>query len=230
MLDQTGFDRRLPQITVEQWELPRVGSRIYRNFGKRAFDIGLVLLILPFLLPLVAGLAALVRLDGGPAFYRQILIGRAGRRFRCFKLRSMIADGEAVLTRYLERHPEERQNWYRSRTLANDPRLTWIGHLLRRTHLDELPMFYNVLLGDMAIVGPHPLSPLEEGHYRAMGGGSYYALNPGMTGPWQVSSYDRHALGARVGYDESYDMSLCLKTDIRLVLTTIITVLREVRL
>ncbi|MEJ2028308.1 MAG: sugar transferase [Maritimibacter sp.] len=231
MFDHTGHTAAFPVHrelgeVAQTLALPQPHSRFYRHYGKRAFDIGFVLIILPFLLPLIAGLAALIRLDGGPAFHIQTRIGQTGRRFRCLKLRSMVVDGEDILTTYLEQHPEERQHWFRNCKLDHDPRVTRIGQILRRASLDELPQFFNVLRGDMSVVGPRPFLPDEEERYRVAGGGAYYAMRPGITGSWQVSSRHRSSFESRILFDDSYDLKLSLHEDLRLILATISVVLR----
>lgn len=205
-------------------EAPR---NFYARFGKRLFDIAFVVLASPILLLTIGLLALLVRRDGGPAFYSQPRIGRNGEVFRFYKLRSMMVDGEATLEGYLEAHPAEREIWNRTQKLENDPRVTRIGRILRKTSLDELPQFLNVLIGDMSVVGPRPFLPDQEARYRAAGGKAYYELRPGVTGLWQVGSRNKTSFEGRVAFDEAYAERIGILTDIRLIFGTFGVVLRS---
>lgn len=193
----------------------------YRDAGKRVFDVLFVLTILPFLLPLIGLLALFVRRDGGPAFYLHKRVGRYGRRFTCFKLRTMVPDGDRRLEMLLAANPDMRAIWNRRQKLDDDPRVTKLGAFLRRSSLDELPQFLNVLIGDMSIVGPRPFLPEQETRYRAGGGGAYYANRPGITGPWQVGSRDRSSFEARVRFDEAYCRKIGLFSDLRTIISTL---------
>jgi exopolysaccharide production protein ExoY len=150
---------------------------LYRRFAKRLFDILFVLLAAPVVLPLVAVLALVICRDGGPAFYVQPRVGRGGRLFRCWKLRSMVPNAEAELAAHLERHLEARQEWAVYQKLKDDPRITPIGRIIRKTSLDELPQFWNVLRGDMSLVGPRPMMLDQSPLYL---GDAYFRLRPGL--------------------------------------------------
>jgi lipopolysaccharide/colanic/teichoic acid biosynthesis glycosyltransferase len=156
----TDFDERKPTASG------RTGSglraHVYGGLPKRLFDLVFVLLVAPFVVPLIGLLALLVRLDGGPAFYMQERVGRGGRRFRMLKLRTMVPDADARLSLHLSGNPRAAAEWARSQKLTDDPRITPMGHLLRRTSLDELPQFINVLRGDMSVVGPRPFTIAQE--------------------------------------------------------------------
>ncbi len=199
----------------------------YARVGKRVFDILFVLAISPLLIPLIGLLAFLVRRDGGSAFYSQPRIGRNGETFRFFKLRSMVVDGDARLARYLEDNPDQREIWARTQKLDNDPRVTRLGRILRKTSLDELPQFLNVLIGDMSVVGPRPFLPDQDARYRVAGGRGYYDLRPGVTGLWQVGSRNRTSFEGRVSFDEAYRSHFTLGMDLRIILSTFSVVLRS---
>ncbi|TAN38264.1 MAG: exopolysaccharide biosynthesis polyprenyl glycosylphosphotransferase [Verrucomicrobia bacterium] len=155
---------------------------------KRTLELLLVLLLAPLWLPLLAVLAFLVWAeDRGSPFYAQERIGYQGRRIRAFKLRSMVRNAEDVLRHRLAEDAQLRAEWETHCKLKNDPRITWIGRLLRRTSLDELPQLFNVLAGDMALVGPRPLPPYHEEKLPPRIREIRHRVRPGITGLWQVS-------------------------------------------
>jgi lipopolysaccharide/colanic/teichoic acid biosynthesis glycosyltransferase len=201
----------------------RFGARLYRQGLKRAFDIAFTLMLAPLLVPLVALLALMVMTDGHGPFYSQARVGRGGRIYRIWKLRSMVPNAEAALATHLATDPAAAAEWAHHQKLANDPRITPVGRFLRTFSLDELPQFWNVLKGDMSLVGPRPMMPDQVALYP---GESYFALRPGITGPWQVS--DRHAtsFAARAEFDDAYFARLSLGADLRFVLTTVFVVVR----
>ena len=196
---------------------------IYARRGKRALDLALLALGGPVALALVALLALLARLDGGPAFYSQTRVGRGGRRFACRKIRTMTPDADARLAALLAADPAAAVEWERRQKLSRDPRVTRLGRVLRATSLDELPQLWNVLTGEMSLVGPRPMTPEQEPMYP---GAAYYRLRPGLTGPWQVS--DRHAseFAGRAAHDARYAREVSLWTDLKLLARTVGVVLR----
>jgi exopolysaccharide production protein ExoY len=202
---------------------PGGGSGFYRTYLKRALDIVAVVAALPFLVPLVLLLAHLVRRDGGPAFYVQDRVGMNGRLFRLWKLRTMVVDAEALLADHLARNPQARAEWHESQKLKNDPRITPVGRILRKTSLDELPQLWNVLRGEMSLVGPRPMMPVQQALYP---GRVYYQLRPGLTGFWQISDRNETAFAGRAEYDAAYAARLSLLTDLGVLLRTVWIVLR----
>jgi Undecaprenyl-phosphate galactose phosphotransferase WbaP len=156
------------------------------------------------LLPLFLLLAAMVAFDSrGPVFFRQPRIGRDGRTFAVFKFRTMRSDAEVVLEQYLLNNPGLRLEWERDQKLRDDPRVTRLGHWLRRSSLDELPQLLNVLRGEMSLVGPRPIvaSEIERyGEWFEM----YTRVSPGMAGLWQVSGRNSVSYEERVQLDVSY--------------------------
>jgi exopolysaccharide production protein ExoY len=202
-------------------------QRVYARRLKRGLDLALVLLAAPFVLPLIALLALLVALDGGPAFYGQVRVGRGGARFTCWKLRSMAVDADARLAALLEADPEAAAQWARCQKLRRDPRVTRLGRILRACSLDELPQLWNVFAGDMSLVGPRPMTPEQvsmypAGPYRD----AYCAVRPGLTGFWQVSERHEGAFTARAGFDARYVEEVSLTTDAALLARTVSVVLR----
>ena len=191
---------------------------------KRALDVFLVILSLPVVLPVVLFMALLVARDGASPFYTQERIGRGGRIFRILKIRTMVPDADATFAAYLERNPEARQEWDSTQKLKCDPRITRIGGLLRKTSLDELPQLWNVLKGDMSIVGPRPMMVSQKTLYP---GTAYYALRPGITGSWQVSDRNEGSFAGRAVYDTKYDADLSMATDLSILLRTVSVVMRR---
>jgi lipopolysaccharide/colanic/teichoic acid biosynthesis glycosyltransferase len=203
----------------------RSGNRrgIYRNAVKRPLDILLVLLGAPFVVPLVLVLAFFIALDGGRPFYHQDRVGKGGRNYRMWKLRSMEVGADEKLAAYLNGNPSARAEWDHSQKLRCDPRITRLGHILRRSSLDELPQLWNVLRGDMSLVGPRPMMPSQSVLYP---GEAYFALRPGITGLWQVSARNESGFAARASYDSEYDRTLSFVTDVRILAATIRVVTR----
>ena len=155
--------------------------------SKRIFDVLIASITLIVFLPLFAFVVLLLKLtDPGPVIFRHIRVGQGGRRFACFKFRSMVLDSDKVLKTLLESDPAARKEWDRTQKLANDPRITPVGKFLRQSSLDELPQLINVIRGDMSLVGPRPIVPSELTRYGDKLS-LYLLARPGITGIWQVS-------------------------------------------
>jgi len=198
-------------------------SAFYRAFGKRAIDVMLVLLAMPLWLPLAAVGAVLVMLDGHNPFYSQERIGRNGRVFRIWKLRSMVPDADAFLESHLAHNAEARAEWDATQKLKQDPRITPVGRVLRKISLDELPQLANVLTGDMSLVGPRPIMVSQQSLYP---GRRYYDMRPGLTGLWQVSDRNECSFAGRVRFDDVYHRTMSFGTDLRILGQTVAVVLR----
>jgi lipopolysaccharide/colanic/teichoic acid biosynthesis glycosyltransferase len=177
---------------------------VHYRMGKRLLDIVTVCVFLPYLVPLLLIVSLIVRLSSpGPLLYRQRRIGRFGREFTLWKFRSMYCNSDEVLNKYLAANPEAAQEWKQTHKLRKDPRVTRLGNFLRRTSLDELPQFLNVLLGSMSLVGPRPIVFAEKAQYRE----SYFfyaSAKPGLTGLWQVSGRSNLSYRQRVALDVEY--------------------------
>jgi exopolysaccharide production protein ExoY len=130
----------------------------YRHCGKRVLDLCICLILLPVLAPLIAILYLIVRGDGAPGLFAHTRVGQAGRTFTCWKIRTMIPDAETRLSAVLAANPIAATEWNRTQKLQNDPRVTRLGRFLRRSSLDELPQIWNVLRGEMSLVGPRPVT------------------------------------------------------------------------
>ena len=199
-------------------------SGIYQMGLKRLFDVALVLLALPFVLPFLAIISlAIVLSDGGSPLFRQERIGKDGRRFQIWKFRSMVVDAETQLERHLSENPEAKLEWETKQKLTFDPRCTTVGRLLRRSSLDELPQIFNVLGGDMSLVGPRPMLPCQQALYP---GQAYYNMRPGMTGAWQVTTRNTSEFSDRAAFDDFYSTRVSLVEDLKILVRTVGVVLR----
>lgn len=209
-----------PAPLLEPFQGRRSG---YGHGPKRALDLSVVLVgALPVLLA-VALLALVVAGQGGRPFYRQLRVGRDGRQFWMYKLRTMRPDAEVALASLLAADPEARAEWARAQKLRTDPRITRLGRFLRKTSLDELPQLWNVAKGDMSLVGPRPMMPEQQGLYP---GEAYFRLRPGITGLWQVSERNRTSFAERAEFDTAYAEALSLRTDLGIFLRTVQVVLK----
>ncbi|MGR3573005.1 sugar transferase [Brevirhabdus sp.] len=193
----------------------------YANRAKRVFDVTFALALLPFLAPIIALLWLMVRCDGGTGFFHQPRIGRDGRSFRCWKLRSMIPDAAQDLARICRSDPARAHEWQLYQKLHDDPRVTVVGRFLRATSLDELPQIWNVLLGDMSFVGPRPFLPEQQDLYDLSGGRAYYRVRPGITGPWQVGARNSGGFAERAELDRDYVRTLSFRGDMRVLISTV---------
>lgn len=198
-------------------------ANLYLSGPKRIFESMLILLAVPVVLPLVLLMALIVSLDGHNPFFVQKRLGRNGRVFRIWKLRTMVVDAESRLARHLAEDPEARDQWERTQKLKRDPRVTRVGRLLRKTSLDELPQLLNVLNGTMALVGPRPMMVGQRHMYH---GRTYRQLRPGITGLWQISERNESEFVARVRYDDEYHRTLSFGNDMRILARTVLVVLR----
>lgn len=198
--------------------IPWSGVRPYRLVFKRVFDICAVLLAAPFLLPLIAILAIAVSRDGGKAFYSQKRVGRHGAIFTIWKLRTMVTGADQLLAEYLCENEQAAAEWQLTQKLKQDPRVTPIGHLLRKSSLDELPQLWNVLVGEMSLVGPRPMLPEQQQMYP---GRCYYRERPGITGSWQVSKRNESTFADRARYDSDYIANMSFLEDLKLLGATV---------
>jgi lipopolysaccharide/colanic/teichoic acid biosynthesis glycosyltransferase len=193
--------------------------------ARRALDLIIALAALLAFAPVLAIISILIKIqDGGAIVFSQERIGRGGRRFRCYKFRSMWVDAESRLESLLESNVELRREWILSHKLQCDPRITRFGAFLRRTSLDELPQLINILSGDMSVVGPRPIVEAEIGHY-----GRWYryytAVTPGLTGLWQVTGRSGMSYRRRVAADRLYVRMHSLKSYTLILLRTVPAVL-----
>lgn len=197
-----------------------------RSTLKRIFDIVFSLLVLTLISPIWLVAILLVSLDGGPVFYSQRRVGLNGRTFRCWKFRTMVVNAETVLQNLIDTNPEIAHEWNSTQKLKVDPRITRVGKWLRRSSIDELPQFLNVLNGTMSVVGPRPFAREQMDLYQAPALVKYLSVKPGLTGSWQV--YARHdtTFACRAKYDEQYVDQASFFTDLTLVVKTPLAMLR----
>lgn len=204
-------------------EGPVQHGHFYRVFGKRFMDVLLVIVGTPFILPFMIFIAVLIKLEGGTVFYHQARLGKGGREFKFWKFRSMVQDADKKLDEYLASNPEAAREWHISQKLKHDPRITKIGHFIRKSSLDELPQIWNVLIGDMSLVGPRPMMPDQ---WELYPGVDYKKLLPGITGFWQVSERNDVSFAARAKFDADYNVKIGFFTDIRTLAQTLGAVCR----
>jgi Undecaprenyl-phosphate galactose phosphotransferase WbaP len=208
--------------TTEQLSLPAP------RFAKRMIDSILTLVALITLLPLLLVIALVVRLTSkGPVFYSQPRLGQNETHFRAWKFRTMVADADAALANHLASNPTARREWQQDHKLKRDPRITTIGRILRKTSLDELPQLWNVLQGEMSLVGPRPIIDEEIRKY-----GDAYEIysrvRPGITGLWQVSGRNNTTYQERVALDVFYVRNWSLWLDLYILASTVrVVVLQE---
>lgn len=205
--------------------MPAPGRKSGLPVSKLVFDKLFAAAALITLAPLILGIAVAIRVKGGgPVFFTHPRIGMHGRTFACIKFRTMRPDSEQEMEDWLRVDPIARDEWSEQRKLERDPRVDRIGYLLRSTSLDELPQFWNVLRGDMSIVGPRPITADEAAKY-----GEYYAdyisARPGLTGIWQVSGRSDTSYDRRVALDVSYIRNRSMMQDLRITLRTVGVVL-----
>jgi lipopolysaccharide/colanic/teichoic acid biosynthesis glycosyltransferase len=199
-------------------ELP-TQTRKY-ELGKRIFDVVLAIVIFPVIAILIAVIGAMIAFtSGGPVFFRQRRIGQHGREFLIWKFRTMHPRADRILADFIKRNPTAREEWNHAHKLRNDPRITRLGRVLRKTSLDELPQILNVFSGDMSFVGPRPIVRAESAKY-AERFPYYLAAVPGITGLWQVSGRCDVSYEARTVLDETYVCKWTLARDIWILLKT----------
>lgn len=197
---------------------------VYAAAGKRALDLFLVLASLPIALPIIVFAALALWVESGVPFYYQDRLGRYGRRFRLFKLRTMVRNADQCLQEHLDRDPALRREWDETQKLKQDPRITPVGRILRMTSLDELPQLWNVFTGEMSLVGPRPMMPEQLKLYGDAS--AYFAVKPGLTGLWQVSSRNESSFASRAQADADYLRAMGLPLDLKLIWRTVGVVAR----
>lgn len=199
------------------WMTPPFGVRVVKRSMDILLSVVALLVVLPFALPIMV--AIVIEGRGSPIFLQR-RVGRYGAPFSLIKFRTMVCDAESRLQDCLDASPELREEWRRSRKLRDDPRITTVGRYLRRWSLDEVPQLVNVLLGQMSLVGPRPVPPLEG----VLFGASWpviLSMRPGLTGLWAVSGRNDVSYDARVALEASYVRGYRLRGDLAIILRTI---------
>ncbi|WP_348536446.1 sugar transferase [Labrys miyagiensis] len=206
------------------------GSGFFLDFGrasKRAFDVAVATSALVFLLPMFLLLVGVLLVaQGRPIFIRHSRVGRGGTSFPCLKFRSMVTNSDVVLREYLASNPSALEEWKESHKLKNDPRITPLGHFLRKSSVDELPQLFNVIRGHMSLVGPRPIVRDEIVRYGAYIE-DYLRVRPGLTGLWQVSGRSDTSYQHRVVLDVRYVREWSLWRDIVIIFKTIPALLQS---
>jgi exopolysaccharide production protein ExoY len=231
MLDRCAYDGANPVGQAAAWNSSLSESEAVAPDAAdppaaslQVFGILLAVVLIVFLAPVLMLVAALVACTSGPILYRHSRIGYQGRRFNCLKFRTMVVDGDRLLAELLLRDPEAASEWASTQKLRKDPRVTSIGRVLRKTSLDELPQLFNVVFGEMNLVGPRPIVEAEARKYgRQL---RYYAsVRPGITGLWQVSGRCETSYRRRIAYDRVYVTKRSLALDCSILIRTIPAVL-----
>lgn len=194
---------------------------------KRIIDIIISGLAFILLLPFFLFLASLISLDSpGPIFFRQIRLGKKGKPFTMYKFRTMYLNADEVLSSYLDKNPALKLEWVRYQKLKEDPRITRMGRFLRRFSIDELAQLWNVLIGEMSLVGPRPIMPDQQELY-GENFNHYMRVAPGISGLWQISGRNQTTFSRRAEFDMEYVMSWSVWLDIYIIVRTIWVVLKR---
>jgi len=225
------LNSELYNLFTEQLFLIKITNNLESKLNqtiKQTFDILLSLVIFPVLIIVIGIFAVLIKLDSeGPVFFVQERLGKNGKIFKCIKFRTMYINNQEILERFLKENQEAFLEWSTFKKLKTfDPRITKVGKILRKTSLDELPQIFNVLKGDMSLVGPRPYLPSEEGD---MGDYKEYILltRPGITGLWQVSGRNELSFEERLKLDTWYVLNWSLWLDLVILLKTIKVILKK---
>jgi Undecaprenyl-phosphate galactose phosphotransferase WbaP len=229
------FSMLMSRLAMASWEtiyhrttlmLPNNSYQSLRYFLKNLLDRGVALTAIVLLWPIAAVVAVVVALDGGPVFFKHIRIGQNGQRFGCLKFRSMAVNSDEILADTLASDAAAAAEWALTQKLRNDPRVTRIGGILRKTSLDELPQLLNVLTGNMSLVGPRPIVDAEMVRY-GEGVEFYYRCKPGITGLWQISGRSNTTYDQRVALDTWYVKNWSLRRDVAILVQTVPVLLRR---
>jgi exopolysaccharide production protein ExoY len=213
------LDQDVPLVAVPDESTTPRRRRSVRETLKRMVDIAGAIVLGVVFLPLMLLIVLLLRNEGGPLIYRHRRVGQDGKTFECLKFRSMVPDADRKLREVLEQCPELKAEWLRDHKLRNDPRITAVGRFLRRTSFDELPQIWNVLRGDMSLVGPRPIVREEMMRYgRCLP--VYLSTKPGITGLWQVTGRNDTNYRRRVVLDVYYVRKRSALLDLYILLKT----------
>ncbi|MGH8947029.1 MAG: sugar transferase [Acidimicrobiia bacterium] len=194
--------------------------------SKRGLDMVVSVFVLTVTAILFAGIWAAIRISSpGPAIFRHMRVGRNGEPFECLKFRTMVMDADAILDEMMAKDSDLQEEFERNFKLKRDPRVTSVGHFLRRTSLDELPQFWNVLRGDMSVVGPRPIVEEERLKYGS-DLGLVLGVRPGITGLWQISGRNDLSYEQRVALDRRYALTRTLLLDLSIMTRTPVAALR----
>jgi len=189
---------------------------LYARRGKRIFDLVICFALLPVVAPAILVLWLLAMMTGPTGFFAHARVGKNGKAFRCWKIRTMIADADDALIKLFHRRPEAEAEWSKIQKLADDPRIMPLGRALRRSSLDELPQIWNVIKGDMSLVGPRPVTRVELRHY-GEDLQHYLSIPPGVTGLWQITDRQSGCYVRRVALDKQYVQTISFVGDLAIL-------------
>lgn len=217
------------QIADQDEAASRDGTSQLQPLGgwpKRLIDLLIAGTALILAAPVMLIIALLIRMTcGGPAIFAHNRIGFNGRTFKCYKFRTMVANADQALASYLADNPQAAEEWQENRKLKNDPRVTLLGQMLRKSSLDELPQLFNVLRGDMSCVGPRPVVADELERY-GPDACEYLRTRPGVTGLWQVTGRGTTDYARRVFLDSHYVRNWSVRADVAILVWTIFAVMK----
>ena len=203
-------------------------NRLFSNYLKRAFDIVFSLSVMFFFSPLYLLIACLIRCTSkGKAVYYQNRIGKGGVPFRCYKFRTMFQNADTLLQEILDKDSVKKKEWETSHKLKDDPRITRIGVFLRKSSLDEFPQFWNVLKGDLSVVGPRPVVQDEITRHFGSKAKEIFSIRPGITGLWQISGRSDTTYSTRIYLDEYYVRNRTFFMDIKIIALTISSIITK---
>lgn len=215
------YTKKWSPLTVDPVQDVPVGGTL-----KRAFDIAVASITLILMAPIMLMIAALIyATQGGPVLFAQPRVGFNRKMFRCFKFRTMVTDANERLKQHLATNVEAAREWRETQKLKNDPRITWLGQILRKSSLDELPQLLNVLRGEMSCIGPRPVVADELQRY-GLHAHEYVRARPGLTGMWQVSGRSNTTYDHRVNCDRYYVRRWSFALDIKIMFRTIPAVMK----
>lgn len=204
--------------SIQQQKFP---SSFSNSLIKRIFDIVFSISVLTLFFPLFLLIAAAIRFSSqGNIIYTQARLGKDGRVFKCYKFRTMHPDADAYLSEILKKDPAKQIEWEQNQKLRHDPRIFSFGHFLRKTSLDELPQFWNVLKGDLSVVGPRPYMVCQQAHIGRMAN-KILSVRPGITGLWQTSGRSSTTFQKRLILDAHYVEATSFWLDLVLIFKTI---------
>lgn len=210
---------------VERAEIRQAPSRPLGGALKRVLDILVAITALVLASPVMFLVGIVLKLSGGPVFFVHDRIGFGSKTFGCVKFRTMVQNPEKALQDHLAANPDAMAEWQQTQKLRNDPRITLLGTMLRRSSIDELPQLFNIIRGDMSCVGPRPVTSTELERYGPEAE-LYLQTRPGLTGLWQTSGRSRLSYADRVALDSSYVQNWSLALDIVILFRTIFAVIR----
>lgn len=213
-------------MQTDTQQLDEATFEVTRTPLKRGFDLFFSTFVLTMGLPLYIAIALTIRLtSSGKIIYSQERIGRGGKPFRCYKFRTMYEDADVRLKEILEANPHLKVEWEKNRKLKEDPRITSVGIFLRSTSLDEFPQFWNVLRGDLSVVGPRPVVHEEMVKHFGPKAKKVFSIRPGLTGLWQISGRSNTSYEQRIILDEKYVDQHSFWMDLKLIALTIPTMI-----